>query len=104
MCLYYNSSGYGYGAEFGAYSNIPSFNPAYGSGDTYEFVAGQHGSAGAGRSVWNQAAAARDFDPDYSFAVYENHGYSGAAETIPAGTTKNLGATHNNDTSIKMLL
>lgn len=102
FCLYYNSSAYGYGAEFGAYEDIPSFNPAYGTGDTYEFEAGAQGSAGAGWSVWNQVAAAWDYDFDYSFTIYANHGYAGASETIAAGGGhKDLTVTHNNDTSLK---
>lgn len=94
VCLYYNSSAYGYGAYFKQTGNISDYAGHY-------FQAGNNGSAGAGVSVKNNAAAV---DSWYSgnFVVYYNSGYncSFACQTIPAWATVDLnGSLKNNDAS-----
>jgi len=101
MCLYYNSKAYGWGAEYGSYNNVYSFNPQYNGGNTYEFKAGPNGSAGAGQTVWNNAAAAYNIAGPTTMRVFANHGYQGAYDAIQVNVAQDLSATHNNDTSEK---
>jgi hypothetical protein len=100
MCLYYHSSAYGWGAEYGHDTNVPSFNPANNGGNTYVFKAGIHGSAGAGQTVWNNAAAGSNWSGSQNFAVWQNHGYGGSYDVVPYGLYQDLNHTHNNDTSM----
>ncbi|MDH6120700.1 hypothetical protein [Kitasatospora sp. GAS204B] len=94
VCLYYNSSNYGYGAYFEQTGNISDY------GTNTKFVAGHNGSSGAGTLVKNHAAAV---DSWYSgtFTVYYNSGYencSYACQPIPAWQTVDLNTTlKNND-------
>lgn len=101
MCLYYNSQSYGYGAEWGTNSDTPSLNPSRNGGITYEFIAGQSGSAGAGQSVWNNAGAATNNGNGFNMQVCQNSNYGGVCEIIPQYYQNDLGPTHNNDTSLR---
>lgn len=100
MCIYYHSTSYGLGAEFGSLVDIYSFNPTYSGGYQYYFKTGAHGSAGNNQNVWNNAAAGRDFMTYSWFYVYANHGWSGPADYVPNGFAVDLTNTKNNDTSI----
>ncbi|WP_035849584.1 hypothetical protein [Kitasatospora azatica] len=94
VCLYYNSSSHGYGAVFQQYVDIANYSSPY----NFTFSAGNNGSAGAGVSVKNNAAAV---DSWYSgnFVVYYNSNYSCsfACQTIPSMATVDLSATMKNN-------
>ncbi|MFJ5921395.1 hypothetical protein ACIQF6_02185 [Kitasatospora sp. NPDC092948] len=91
VCLYYNSSGSGYNAVFKQTSNISDYA-------NYYFSAGNNGSAGAGVSVKNNAAAV---DSWYSgtFTVYYNSGYncSVACQNIGSLATVDLNSSLKNN-------
>lgn len=102
MCLYYNSTGYGLGAEFGSLVDVYSFNPAHSGGYTYYFKTGAHGSAGNGQNVWNNAAAGRDYMNLSYFYVFYNTGWTctGGYDVVYSGGYTNLSVTKNEDTSM----
>ncbi|MFJ8439477.1 hypothetical protein [Kitasatospora griseola] len=95
ICLYYNSSSYGYGAYFKQTGNISDYSG-------YTFSSGLNGSAGAGAAVKNGAAA---IDSWYggNFVVYYNSGYncSFACQTVSgfAPVTDLNGSLKNNNAS-----
>ncbi|MFD9130520.1 hypothetical protein [Kitasatospora sp. NPDC059571] len=93
VCVYYNSSGAGYGAYFRQTGNISDYAGHY-------FSAGRNGSSGAGVSVKNNAASV-DSWYDGTFTVYYNSGTkncSYACQNIPAWSTTDLnGALKNNN-------
>jgi hypothetical protein len=104
MCVYYNSSAYGYGAEYGTSAAVYSFNPSYNGGDTYEFEAGHFGSAGSGWSIWNQAGGAADYSASVNMGVFQDHGYVGPVQTVIASSIVSLNSQlHNNDASMKWI-
>lgn len=103
MCLHFNSTAYGLGAEFGSQTNISSFNYNINGGVHYNFKAGPYGSNGAGQTIWNKAAAGRNLSSYRNFAVFENSDYEGDVETVPYGYMMNFTAVKNNDTSMKWL-
>ncbi|WP_297747160.1 hypothetical protein [uncultured Tessaracoccus sp.] len=103
MCLHFNSTAYGLGAEFGSQTNITSFNYNINGGVHYNFKAGRYGSNGAGQTIWNKAAAGRNLSSYRNFAVFENSNYQGEVETVPYGYILNFTAVKNNDTSMKWI-
>lgn len=99
MCVYYNSSGYGLGAEYGTDYTTPSFNPNVTSNDIY-FKAGPHGSAGAGSWVWNGAASMRNFHPDVRVAMYQKSNFEGLRDLVGTDDFMNLVNTKNDNASL----
>lgn len=99
MCVYYNSKGYGLGAEYGTDYTTPSFNPSNTSNDIY-FKAGPHGSTGAGSWVWNNAAALRNAHTSVDIAMFENSNYGGLFDVVDPGNTENLVNTKNDNASL----
>ncbi|MGK4580521.1 hypothetical protein [Kitasatospora sp. HPMI-4] len=93
VCLYYNSSSYGYGAVFVQTESIGN----YGSPDV-KFSGGNNGSSGAGVSVKNHAAAV-DNRWGGSFIVYYNSGNdcSVACQTIPMHSLVDLNGDLKNN-------
>ncbi|MEL4504948.1 hypothetical protein AAEX63_08945 [Luteococcus sp. H138] len=100
MCLHYNSSNSGYGAEFGSQSNISSFNPSRNGGVSYLFMAGARGTSGSGYNVWNNAGSAANWSTTRGFRVYFNSGLSGTNDYIPPSVRSNLPLTKNQDASM----
>ncbi|MFE2041973.1 hypothetical protein ACFXAZ_13780 [Streptomyces sp. NPDC059477] len=90
VCLYYNSSDYGYGAVYVQYARIPDYAGFY-------FSTGRNGSSGAGREVKNQAAAV-DSWISTKFRVYYNSNYNCtvACQDIPAYGTRDLNSSLKN--------
>ncbi|MEV7979386.1 hypothetical protein [Streptomyces sp. NPDC086519] len=82
VCLYYNSSAYGYGAVYKQSADISDYAG-------YTFKAGNNGSAGAGLSVKNHAAAV---DSWYNglFVIYYNSNYGCSVECFLVGANKTL--------------
>ncbi|MGW6761798.1 hypothetical protein ACWF8M_29795 [Streptomyces sp. NPDC055008] len=93
VCIYYNSSSYGYGAVFRQTSDVPNYAGRY-------FSAGRNGSAGAGVEVKNHAAAVDSWVAS-NFTVYFNSNYdcSVACQTVSAYNTVNLNANIKNNTA-----
>ncbi|MEV6978482.1 hypothetical protein [Kitasatospora sp. NPDC093806] len=96
-CLYYNSSGHGYGAFFEQQGDIPNYK------DLYRFAAGAHGSNGAGVFVKNHAAYADNWNYTSSFTVYEfsANGGSGRVDWIARYGEADLTVTHDNNAAAK---
>ncbi|MFJ4685930.1 hypothetical protein [Streptomyces sp. NPDC088789] len=90
VCLYYNSSAYGYGAVYVQYDRIPNYSGYY-------FSSGRNGSAGAGSVVKNQAAAVDSWISS-TFRVYYNSSYSCsvACQDIPSYYTQDLNSSLKN--------
>jgi hypothetical protein len=91
VCLYYNSSSYGYGAYFAQGGNIADYSGHY-------FKAGDNGSAGAGISVKNNAAAVDNRGTPRNFYLYYNSNYdcTVACVTVSPGNLINLSSTMKN--------
>ncbi|MEU0423747.1 hypothetical protein ABZ235_09000 [Streptomyces canus] len=91
VCLYFNSSSYGYGAVYVQYDKVPDYQGRY-------FSSGRNGSAGAGVEVKNHAAAVDSWISS-NFRVYYNSGYSCsvACQTIPSYATVNLNSSLKNN-------
>ncbi|MER7702939.1 hypothetical protein ABTX81_08590 [Kitasatospora sp. NPDC097605] len=96
-CLYYNSSGHGYGAFFEQQGDISNY------GTLYRFNPGAHGTSGAGVYVKNHAAYADNWNPDRSFTVYEFSagGGSGRIDWIARYGEADLTVTHDNNAGAK---
>ncbi|GGZ04201.1 hypothetical protein CP967_17165 [Streptomyces nitrosporeus] len=92
VCLYYNSSSYGYGAYFAQSGNIPDYSGRY-------FKAGANGSSGAGISVKNNAGAVDNRGTPRNFYLYYNSNYdcSVACITVAPGHLINLSEPLKND-------
>jgi len=105
MCLYVNSSPYGYNAEYGRNAQMPSLNHNVNGGTKYYFKAGSKGSVGTGGLVWNNAAAARNLHwDDHHFRVYSESNYRGASQTIYDPYTYNLNeGVKNENTSYRWI-
>jgi hypothetical protein len=91
VCLYYNSSSYGYGAVYVQYDKVRDYAGRY-------FSSGRNGSAGAGVEVKNHAAAVDSWISS-NFRVYYNSGYSCAVacQTISPYATVDLNSTLKNN-------
>jgi len=91
VCLYYNSSSYGYGAVYVQYDKVPDYAGKY-------FSSGRNGSSGAGVEVKNHAAAVDSWISS-NFRVYYNRGYSCsvACQTIPSYGTVDLNSSLKNN-------
>ncbi|WP_230396292.1 hypothetical protein [Streptomyces blattellae] len=91
VCLYYNSSSYGYGAVYVQYDRIPNYQG-------YFFSQGRNGSSGAGVEVKNHAAAVDSWIGS-TFRVYYNSNYncSVACQDIPAYATRDLNSSVKNN-------
>lgn len=98
VCLYYNSSAYGWGAVFATAAPISDYK-------NWQFYAGKNGSAGAGLSVKNHAASVDSWG-NSTFRIYYNSGYSCAVacQDIPAQGSADLNSSlKNNNASGKFL-
>lgn len=98
VCLHYNSSSYGYGAYYAQGGNIADYSGR-------SFKSGVNGSAGAGVSVKNNAAAVDNRGTPRNFYLYYNSNYdcSVACVTVSPGHVINLSATmKNNNASGKL--
>ncbi|MEV6211191.1 hypothetical protein [Kitasatospora sp. NPDC051914] len=91
VCLYYNSSDYGYGAVYIENTSIENY-----AGLT--FKAGKNGSSGAGVAVKNHAAAV-DNHWYGTFNVFYNSGWdcSVACQAIPMNTRRDLNSKLKNN-------
>lgn len=92
VCLYYNSSTYGYGAVFKQTGPISNYQGYY-------FSAGNNGSAGAGTQVKNNAAAVDNSWDGYFFRIYYNSNYdcSYACQTTDPFNQADLTSTMKNN-------
>jgi len=91
VCLYFNSSAYGYGAYFQQSGDIHDYG-------AYWFQPGLNGSNGVGNTVKNHAAAVDSWYGG-NFVVYYNSWYDCryACQTIPAWKTVDLNSTLKNN-------
>lgn len=87
LCFYYNSN-LG-GADHDFRYKIADLGP-------YRFLAP---GSGAGLSVKNNAASARNRDGYFTARIYFNSGYAGPADDVPPLTWRNLGDTFNDNAS-----
>ncbi|WP_330244696.1 peptidase inhibitor family I36 protein [Streptomyces sp. NBC_00562] len=92
VCLYFNSSSYGYGAYFAQSGSIPDYSGRY-------FKAGDNGSSGAGVSMKNNAGAVDNRGTPRNFYLYYNSNYdcSVACVTVSPGGLINLSEPMKND-------
>ncbi|GAA5021165.1 hypothetical protein [Kitasatospora paranensis] len=96
VCLYYNSSAYGYGAVYIQNTSIDNY-----ADGNLKFSSGHNGSAGSGVAVKNNAAAV-DNHWYGTFNVYYNSNMdcSVACQPIPMNTRRDLNsALKNNNAS-----
>lgn len=91
ICLYYNSSSYGFGSVFIQRYDIPDYAGSY-------FSSGYYGNSGSGTVVKNHAAAVDSWQP-YKFVVYynSNYGCSVACQTILPWEAKDLNSSLKNN-------
>lgn len=100
MCLYYNSSSYGYGAEFGTVVGIGNYAEGpYSDGWPWGFTSGSRGSSGSGVHVKNNAAAAWNRSANTDARVYYNSYHAGVYDIICHSTIRNLVRTKNDNAS-----
>ncbi|WP_406124242.1 peptidase inhibitor family I36 protein [Streptomyces sp. NBC_00989] len=89
FCLFYNSGMAGTHLHFN--NSVADL-----AGYTFDCC-----GAGAGQSVKNNAASARNDFTNYNVRVYYNSNYSGPSDLFAPGTAKNLVNTYNEDASLR---
>ncbi|MCU7820329.1 hypothetical protein [Kitasatospora sp. DSM 101779] len=91
VCLYYNSSSYGYGAVYIQTGDVSNYAGKYFSG-------GANGSSGSGVEVKNHAASVDSWIAS-NFRVYYNSGYdcSVACQTVAPYASVNLNSSLKNN-------
>lgn len=87
LCLFYNSGQRGASHDFRY--RVADFAP-------YDFLGN---GKGAGQSVKNRAASARNLDGYFTARIYFNSGYAGPADDVPPLADRNLGDTYNDNAS-----
>lgn len=88
LCLHHNSNLQG--ATIGFYNNVA---PNYG---THRFFGP---GTGANHLVWNDAASAKNLDPDFYVRIYFNSNCGGTYDQVNKLTWRNLANTYNENAS-----
>ncbi|MFE7560368.1 peptidase inhibitor family I36 protein [Kitasatospora sp. NPDC057500] len=91
-CLFYNSSGYGLGAQFTHSDNVYDYAGSY-------FSSGPYGSSGAGTAVKNRAASVANGDPAYQITIWQRSGTNpfGNHESVSPFAFKDLTLLKNDN-------
>ncbi|MFF7457631.1 hypothetical protein [Kitasatospora sp. NPDC008115] len=91
-CLFYNSSGYGLGAQFSHADDINDYVGSY-------FSAGPYGTSGAGGPVKNHTASVANGDPNYQITIWQRSGTNpfGNHESITPYAFKDLTLLKNDN-------